>query len=170
MYQDVRFVELHQQFEPMIYHIIKRLSIYKNKQEFYQIGCIALWEASERFDEEKGEFKSYAYSFIIGRMKSALTGDRIKQEKEELLEDFFTQGEISSDDFTAILSESVFEEISSTLTLNQSKWLKAYCLYGYTPSEIAKDEGVSISAVKSWRRDALIKLRMLDFRENLREL
>ncbi|MBM7606313.1 DNA-directed RNA polymerase [Metabacillus crassostreae] len=159
MHYDLRFVELHQQFEPMIFHIIKRLSIYKNKQEFYQIGCIALWEASRRFDKEKGEFKSYAYSYIIGRMKSALTEDRMKQEKEELCEDFSTKEEMSHDDFSAILSESELEEISALLTVNQCKWLKAYCLYGFTPSEIAHDEGVSVSAVKSWRRDTLVKLR-----------
>ncbi|TXC82223.1 sigma-70 family RNA polymerase sigma factor [Metabacillus litoralis] len=169
MHQAVRFVELHQQFEPMIFHIIKRLSIYKNKQEFYQIGCIALWEASQRFDKEKGEFKSYAYSYIIGRMKSALTEDRVKQEKEELFEDFSTREEVSHDDFFDILSESEFEGISTLLTVNQRKWLKGYFLYGFTPSEIAHDEGVSVSAVKGWRRDALTKLRLHITSEDLKE-
>lgn len=159
MYEDVKFEKLHQQFEPMIYHAMKRLSIYKNEHEFYQIGCIALWEASLRFNEEKGEFKAYAYSYIIGRMKSALREETMKEERENPKEDIWIQDETTHDDFTAILWESLFEKISSILSENQRKWVKAYCLYGSTPSEIAEDEGVTVAAVKGWRRDAIAKLR-----------
>jgi RNA polymerase sigma factor (sigma-70 family) len=163
VYQDVKFEKLHQQFQPMIYHAMKRLAIYKNEQEFYQIGCIALWEASLRFKKEKGEFKSFAYAYIIGRMKSFLTEERMKQEKETGLGDVSVQEETCENDFSAILSESLIDRISSLLTANQSKWIKAYCLYGHTPSEIANDEGVSVAAVKAWRRDAIARLRKYYF-------
>lgn len=160
MFTDETFEELHNQFKPMIYHIIKKLAIYKNEQEFYQIGCIALWEASLQFNEEKGEFKSYAYSYIMGKMKTMLTNEGIQQEKVRRLKTNQTQEETSGDDSTSsLLSHSVIDSISSLLTPNQSKWLKAYCLYGETPSEIAKDEGVSISAVKAWRRNAIARLK-----------
>ena len=92
-------------------------------------------------------------------MKTALTNERIKQEKDSRLATDLPQEETSRDDFTPLLSNSVIDSISPLLTANQSKWLKAYCLNGKTPSEVAKDEGVSISAVKSWRRDAIAKLR-----------
>ena len=65
----------------------------------------------------------------------------------------------SEDDFNHLLSELTIHSISSLLTSNQSKWLKAYCFNGKTPSEVAKDEGVSISAVKAWRRDTITKLK-----------
>lgn len=159
MYEDARFEELHQQFEPMMYHAMKCLGIYKNKKEFYQICCIALWEASLRFHEEKGEFKSYAYSYMIGRMKSALTEEKKKQEKEIQRENIRTEDETTYEDFSAILWESLFEKVSPLFSENQRKWVKAYCLYGSTPSEIAEDEGVSVAAVKGWRRDAIVKLR-----------
>lgn len=55
--------------------------------DFYQIGCIALWEASLKFNEEKGEFKSYAYSYMVGRMIMALTAERKKKENESQVED-----------------------------------------------------------------------------------
>jgi DNA-directed RNA polymerase len=42
MVEDVKFEEPHNQFKPMIYYIMRKLAIYKNEQEFYQIGCIAL--------------------------------------------------------------------------------------------------------------------------------
>ena len=159
MYEDASFEDLHRQFEPMIYHAMKKLAIYQNKQEFYQVGCIALWEASQRFDHEKGEFKSYAYSFIIGRMKSALTKDRIKQERETQSEDISVYAETKDDDFSDILWEALYENLSSLLNENQCKWLKAYCLNGSTPSEIAENEGVTVATVKGWRRNAIARLR-----------
>ena len=159
MYEDEEFEKLYEQFEPMIYHMMKKLKIYRDEKEFYQIGCIALWEASLRFNEEKGEFKSYVYSYIIGRMKAVLTKERKRQEKENRLMTVSPQEETSEDDFKHLLANSNIDSISSLLTSNQSKWLKAYCLKGKTPSQVAKDEGVSISAVKGWRRDAIAKLK-----------
>ena len=159
MYEDARFEELHQQFEPMIYHAMRKLGIYKNKHEFYQVGCIALWEASLRFNKEKGEFKSYAYSYMIGRMKSALTDDKKKEERESQSEDIWIEDETTFGDFSTVLWEPLFENVSSLLSENQCKWVRAYCLYGSTPSEIAEDEGVSVAAVKGWRREAIGKMR-----------
>ncbi|MCV9884472.1 sigma-70 family RNA polymerase sigma factor [Metabacillus halosaccharovorans] len=159
MYEDARFEELHQQFEPMIYHVMRKLGIYKNKHEFYQVGCIALWEASLRFNKEKGEFKSYAYSYMLGRMKSALTENKKKEERESQSEDIWVEDETTYDDFSTILWESLFKNVSSVLSENQCKWVKAYCLYGNTPSEIAEDEGVSVAAVKGWRKEAIGKMR-----------
>ena len=113
MFIDEKFEELHNQFKSIIYHIMIRLAIYKNEQEFYQIGCIALWEASLHFNEEKGEFKSYAYSYIMGKMKTTLTNERIQQEKDRRLEEVPAQEEASGDDFTNLLSNSVINSISS---------------------------------------------------------
>lgn len=168
MYEEQKFEQLHKQYEPMIYHILKKLLIYRNKQEFYQIGCIALWEASLRFNEKRGEFKSYAYSYIVGRMKSELSNQRMLLEKSSKLERIFNQDIIAEDDFTLLLSESFIDSISHHLSLHQSKWLKAYCLHGKTPSEIANDEGVSISAVKAWRRDAITKLKKFSTKDLIR--
>ncbi|MBZ5749045.1 hypothetical protein K9V48_02040 [Metabacillus sp. DBTR6] len=96
---------------------------------------------------------------MMGKMKTMLTNERIQQEKDRRLEANPIQEETSGDNSTSLLSHSVIDSISSLLTSNQSKWLKAYCLYGKTPSEVAKDEGVSISAVKAWLRDAIAKLK-----------
>ncbi len=159
MHEDASFEKLLQHFEPMIYHAIHRLAIYKNEQEFYQIGCIALWDASLRFNNKKGNFKSYAYSYIIGRMKRALTEERKRLKKESLIEEALVTEEKSNDDFAAILTESLIEKVSPLLTENQNKWVKAYYFYGKTPTEIAEDEGVSAAAVKAWRRDAIANLR-----------
>jgi DNA-directed RNA polymerase len=159
MYEIEKFDQLHKQYEPMIFHILKKLAIYRNKQEFYQIGCIALWEASQRFDEKKGEFKSFAYSYIIGRMKSELSNETKFKENKHLLASMSVQEEVVENHFEQLITGSIIDSLSLHLSSHQSKWLKAYCLHGKTPSEIAIDEGVSNSAVKAWRRDALAKLK-----------
>lgn len=169
MHNDVRFEKLHEQFEPMIYHVMKRLEIYRNEQEFYQIGCIALWDASLRFNKEKGEFKSYAYSYMLGRMKTALTEESMLKETECQVEENWIEDEKSEDILLATVTESIFDRISPLLTENQRKWIISYCIYGNTPSEIAQDEGVSISAVKAWRRDAIAKIRKSLCREDFKK-
>ncbi|MDQ0229491.1 sigma-70 family RNA polymerase sigma factor [Metabacillus malikii] len=154
------FNDLYEKYMPMINHILSKLSIYKNKEEFRQIGRIALWEASQRFDERKGKFQSYAYAFILGRIKSALTKERKNIEKSLPLDDFnYVEETYYHEDFANIISKSIIEQVSLLLSTNQKKWFEAYYLYGKSPSEIANEEGVSISAVKSWRRDTLNKLR-----------
>jgi len=63
-----------------------------------------------------------------------------KQERESQSEEIWIENETTYDDFSAILWESLFDKISSILSENQRKWVKAYCLYGSIPSEIAEDE------------------------------
>ena len=59
--------------------IMNQLAIYINEQEFYQVR---LHYGKLHYDLiKKGgicEFKSYAYSYVIGRMKSALREERMK--------------------------------------------------------------------------------------------
>ncbi len=63
------------QYTSMIHRFINKLHIYKNKEDYQQIGLIALWEAHTKFDNAKGAFPPYAYSYIQGRILNALTKD-----------------------------------------------------------------------------------------------
>jgi hypothetical protein len=84
-----------------------------------------------------------SYYDEVDKIKTTLTNERIQQEKDRRLEANPIQEQTSGDDSTSsLLSHSVIDSISSLLTQNQSKWLKAHCLYRKTPSEIAKAEGV----------------------------
>lgn len=55
------FEELAKQYESMIWKVIHSLHIYKNQEEYFHTGLIALWEANQRFVEGKGSFSGYAY-------------------------------------------------------------------------------------------------------------
>jgi len=144
------FEHIATQYTPMINSIIRSLHIYTNKEEFYQIGLIALWEAARGFDPEKGKFETYAYRFIKGRMMIELTrchnqlerNIHLKPEHWELLEDQSVgENEISE----------LIEACGNSLTKNQLKWLKYACQDQLTIQEIAVLENVSVSTVKSWR-------------------
>lgn len=49
----------------LVYGPIKQLNIQGQRDEFYPIGLVALWEASVRYEEGKDEFDSFAYSYIL---------------------------------------------------------------------------------------------------------
>jgi RNA polymerase sigma factor (sigma-70 family) len=148
------FERLLSQYEPMIYSIIKILHIYKNKEEFYQIGITALWEASLAYDVEKGGFTSFAYPYIKGRMLTELKKDK-KQEDRFLMpqEEYWEAIEDSS-----ISGPCELEMLLANcggLTEKQKKWVLYTFSDDLSVREIADREQVSPSAVKQWRKGAL---------------
>jgi RNA polymerase sigma factor (sigma-70 family) len=153
------FDSVHKQYEGMIHKIIRTLNIYKNQEEFYQTGLIALWEAHENFDPEKGTFPPYAYSYIRGRILSALTRDRRTEERTVFpsKEEFW---ELIEDDHPIeALSRELLLSYCDDLTEKQTKWVVYTALHMLTINEISDLENVSISAVKKWRKGAREKLR-----------
>jgi len=152
------FNQLVKQYENMIHKVMHSLNIYKNKDEFYQIGLIALWEANERFDPEKGPFTSFAYAYIKGRLMTELT----KNSKEE------ERSVYPKEEFWNVIEDPVIEQpfekkflltFCEALTENQTKWVLYTCIDCLSIAEIAEREGVSVSAVKAWRKGAKTKLR-----------
>ncbi|GIN22213.1 MAG TPA: RNA polymerase subunit sigma-24 [Bacillus bacterium] len=153
------FTELIEQYRPMIYHIIYSLNIYKNEDEFFQIALIALWEAKERFDPEKGKFSTFAYSYIKGRMMTELTRQSKVEEGTVYPDEAFW--EMRKDEreqpplqLTTLLSYCV------GLTKKQENWVVYTFYLGMSMREIADEEKVSLSAVKKWRAGAIKKIRL----------
>ncbi|WNS75190.1 sigma-70 family RNA polymerase sigma factor [Bacillus sp. DTU_2020_1000418_1_SI_GHA_SEK_038] len=155
------FEQVTDQYTPMIYKIISSLSIYTNKDEFFQVGLIALWEAYERFDAEKGIFTSFAYAYIRGRLQTEMTrmnrhADKTVHVQEKFLEDIEDDFNFCTMDEDILLSYCQ----AGKLTENQTKWVLYTFLKELTVSEIAAIEQVSLSAVKNWRTGAKEKLRI----------
>ncbi|MDZ5473260.1 sigma-70 family RNA polymerase sigma factor [Bacillus sp. 31A1R] len=153
------FNQLMKKYEPMIWKIIQTLHIYKNKEEFYQIGLIALWEANKRFDAKKGNITGYAYTYIRGKIQSEMT--RMNHYKEHMV---FPKTEfwnlIKDGENIPLETESILS-LCKDLTMNQKKWV-LYTLHDdFTTIEIARKEKVSLSAVKDWKKGAKEKLRKI---------
>lgn len=146
------------QFKPMIHQIMSRLSIYKNKDDFFQIGLIALWEAYKKFDSNQGEFLNYAYMTVKGRMINELKRQRIRELPSISLEYVNIQDKGMLDCYESLQHEHMIM-YTKNLTENQKKWLILTFIEQKTLTEIASTYNVTVSAVKSWRSSALRKLR-----------
>lgn len=152
------FENIYHQFLPMIYHVMKSLHIYKDSDEFQQIGQIALWEAYEKYDETKGSFSSIAYLYIKGRMIDELK--KAKQREENVI---YTNKPFWEEKSEEQSDQSLQLEILLTyaihLTNREKIWLIRTFYQDMTITEIAQCENVSPSAVKKWRKQALNKLK-----------
>ncbi len=152
------FEELVEQYKPMIYRILKSLSIYRNREEFYQTALIGLWEAQKGFDAQKGTFTNYAYTYIKGKLLLELTRRNRyetrnvcpKEEYWEVVEDGFSEKP---------LEEEQLLSYCEGLSEKETKWVVAAFLEDLSVKEIALREHVSVSAVKQWKMGALKKLR-----------
>ena len=141
------FEQLAAEYSNMIHSIIGSLHIYKNQDEFYQTGLIALWEVTQKYEEQKGEFSHYAYMFIIGRMLQLL-----KKEKK------YEDGCYSPDDQywnnleceTRLLEEEDLLSYFHHLTDLQKKWVMLRFYYGLTNRDIAEIENVRLRKVRAW--------------------
>jgi RNA polymerase sigma factor (sigma-70 family) len=152
------FEQLVAQYTPMIYKIIHSLHIYKNVEEFFQIGLIGLWEASKSFDMTKGDFTSYAYLFIKGRLLTELTSVSKLAEHNVFPNDEYweTIEKFSTEQPCEI---QVLLSYCEGLTKNQTKWILYTFVDDLSVNEIAAKEVVSVSAVKQWRKGAREKIK-----------
>nr|WP_310795881.1 sigma-70 family RNA polymerase sigma factor [Heyndrickxia oleronia] len=148
-----------EEYSPMIYQIIHSLHIYKNHDEFYQIGQIALWEASKQFDETKGAFLSYAYATIKGRILTEITKQKRQEERNIYPKEEFWEIQASPLSRKPLeLADLLF--YCKGLSPKQQKWVIGTFYYGKSLSEIAKEEKVSESAVKKWKKGAMDKIKI----------
>jgi RNA polymerase sigma factor (sigma-70 family) len=156
------FNEIAKQYEPMIHKIILTLGIYKNREEFFQTGLIALWQAAERYDQERGVFSSFAYSYIKGHLQTEMTKRNKHEENYVSVDD--ESWALIPDLSCQLPFEFEWENFDcESLTEKERKWLAYTVIHGLSVKEIATIENVSQSAIKLWRSGARMKLRDMFF-------
>ncbi|WP_100332419.1 sigma-70 family RNA polymerase sigma factor [Bacillus xiapuensis] len=153
-----RFEDLLETYSPMIHHVMKTLRIYKNREEFLQIGRIALWEADQNFDQAKGKFSSYAYTCIRGRMLDALKKSARREQRYVYPKECFWEGTADEQGEKALELETLLA-YARGLTDRETTWLLLTFYKGMTMAEIAAQQNVSLSAVKKWKKQAVGKIR-----------
>ncbi|WP_270181490.1 sigma-70 family RNA polymerase sigma factor [Alkalihalobacillus sp. CinArs1] len=153
--EDHEFEVLVTQYTPLIKSQIAKLRLTKNYAYYEQMAMIALWECATRYDASKGSFSSFAYVKIRGALI-----DEIRREATR------STRFVSSDDITefpsaetSVRSEYELSHYLSLLTSNQRKWIELSLAEELSVSDIAMKEGVTVEAVKSWRKRAIMKLR-----------
>lgn len=155
------FEDWYEDYLPLIYGAMKYLKIQNQRDEFYQIELVALWEASVRYHEERGKFESYAYSYILNRMKTAMSRMNTYGERFTLTEDKYLNLYQASHEPSDMIADLVFETYLHYLTKNQQAVVVERYLYNHSVIETSNNLGISIDAVKNRTRDALKKLRKM---------
>lgn len=146
------YEELEVQYAPMISAIIRNLHIYRDYESFRQIGKIALWQASVRFNDSKGNFTAFAYRSISGAMI-----DELKRETK-FTERNLVQENHEFDEFFADDTEDSMPEWLDMISLSneERKMLEALFLKGESVVGLAAAEGISVAGMKK-RRERLLK-------------
>ena len=148
------FEQLVAQYSNMIHSLIHSLRIYKNQDEFYQVGLIALWEGSQHYNEQKGVFAPYIYKFVKGKLLTHL-------KKEKKLENKFIYSE-NEDGFHLTHKDTLLEmeDLLSHfyhLTDLQKKWVVLHFYYGFSNRDIAEMENIALRKVRAWGDRAMEK-------------
>lgn len=151
----MNFETLAAEYGNMIRVIINRMHIYKNQDEFYQIGLVALWEASRKFDAEKGNFTNYAYTTIKGRLLQHLRKECKWEEACVVPDELYWD---NLEDETRLLEMEDLLSHFYHLSELQKKWVVLYFYHGLSNRDIAEMENVPIRKVQAWKELAMKKV------------
>lgn len=145
-------------YHHMIIGTINKLKIRKELEDFYQIGLIALWNAFEHYNPERGNFSAYAQSIIRGHLLMEFDRRYVRYRTYCIFGN--EKGWDVPDRFAITpLEKEELEVYFTGLTENQRKWAFATFYENKKVGEIAVEFMVTEEAVKSWRKGAIKRLR-----------
>ncbi|MCM3760987.1 sigma-70 family RNA polymerase sigma factor [Alkalihalobacillus oceani] len=147
-------------YEPLIKSLIQKLNLYRDYEDYYQVGMIALWTAYCHFDPEKGAFPGYAQKVVRGHLLMFMQKEQQFSERHQLHDDhsdyrLIDQG--SQQAFEAV--SPPLEDYLPLLSERERLWVVETFLQQKKLGQIATEQGVSPNTVASWRKQALKKLR-----------
>jgi DNA-directed RNA polymerase len=149
------FEECLNQYSRMIKATMKKLHIYKNFDEYYQIGQIALWTAYQQYQSEKGSFSSYAFVTVRGYLLNELS-KAIKYDERNVFVDQSIEDVIYFDEAFSLVNFMSFLDGISPL---QKQILVKRFYYKHEFPQIAKNLNMKESSIRSSYRYALKRLR-----------
>lgn len=149
------YEELANQYAPMITALIRKMHIYRDYESFRQVGKIALWQASIRYDESKGSFTAFAYRTIHGAML-----DHLKKETKYIERNLVQQNHEFDDVVVCTEEDELPEWIDALYLKNEEKrLLEELFVKGNSLTRLAASEGLSLSGMKKRRERILKKLK-----------
>lgn len=154
-----KFEEVLEQYEPMISASMRKLNIYREYENFKQVGRVALWQAWLRYDCTKGNFTPYAYRSIQGAMMDELRKEhRVEthstQIEDEILERY-AEETVPLDEAWSDRLELAFEQLSA----KERTLINLLYVERRTQAESAKQADISVAGIKKRRERMIGKLR-----------
>jgi DNA-directed RNA polymerase len=161
--KEMTFEQVASQFDPLIKSQIRLYHLTSRFDQYYQAGLLGLWKAYETFDPEKGQFSTYAFLKVRGRILQEFRGEMRRLEKEDNHDphESFVFQNLSHIDSIPYLEDESLNLYLVHLTENQQRWVIHRIVELKSETEIAETFGVSVYAVKSWRKSAIKKLRLV---------
>lgn len=147
-------------YRPMVFWLASKLHVSPDShQDLIQEGMVALIEAVDRYDFERGaKFITYAYYRVKGHMINFLERSEAKAPEPVDLDSYVYQREtISIDEREEWLID--LERAIESLTAKEAEVIRAIDLDGLSAKEVARKRGVDISYIYRLRRRAIAKLR-----------
>lgn len=152
------FNRLLNDYEPMIYHLLKKYRVRDPEGEFYQELAICLWQATLDYEHEKMKFSTYVYNKMQFRLIDLFRKDERKRNREEKYRlHVETNGQFQT--MMSVPDSLFIGQLKSLLTKNEWFWFEGHVLKGQTLVEIGKSLGVSANAVRHYKRSAVRKLK-----------
>lgn len=147
------FEEVAAQYAPMISAMIRKLHIYRDYDTYRQIGNIALWQAWNRFEDEKGNFTPFAYRSIRGAML-----DELKRETRRNDQAAYISSRIEEEG--EAIAEGLPDWVEVSQLKDHEKWLlEALYVKGCRLADLAASEKISLAGMKKRRERLLKKLK-----------
>lgn len=147
------FEKLLSNYEPLIKKWITKYRLFYDFDEYFQIARIALWEASMRFNPDKGPFPAYAACVIRGRLLTEMRQRKKYKERFTLTESVPESKRVEDDLLLEWVDQWHF------LSPREKQWVQAAILEDKPSVDIAKRYGVTQDTVRSWKKSAVKKLR-----------
>lgn len=172
------FNEIFTQNKRRIHYQIQKLNIHDPHQDFFQEGLVALWNAYETHQPDKGPMATYFNYTIRNRLIDKIRKEfRYTQNNDKLVQNHKIVSEsgnsysrrdtnypLFDSDGINIEDDYIWKRLKENLTSNQWKWIEYFILKEMSIKEIAQQENKSEDAVKSWGQQVRKKLRDKDFR------
>ncbi|MFY0742350.1 sigma-70 family RNA polymerase sigma factor [Solibacillus silvestris] len=145
--------------ETLIKKVIFNLKIYRDIDEYMQVGRIALWQASQKFDETKGDFGMFAYMSVKYAIIRALSkANHVSEHELAVEEDVMI---INSQQHHFITSNMEWHEWFEELNKDEQFLLIALYEKELSVKEIADNYRLNYETIKKRRQRLLSKLRGL---------
>ncbi|KUP07602.1 hypothetical protein Q75_05080 [Bacillus coahuilensis p1.1.43] len=153
---DFLFEKAVEKYSNMIFHVMKKLHVYQNREDYHQIGLTAIWKAMETYNQERGEFAPYLYVTMMGMMKTQIRRDIKEKEVENLVSpDEILEGSYDQH----VLETELVEGYCAHLSPKEKLYIHYVFVEQLDHQTIAEKHKVSLSAVKNWKAGAFRKLR-----------
>lgn len=172
------FEDIYEQNKRRIHYQLHKLNINDSNGDFFQEGLVAMWNAYERYQPDKGPMSTYFNFIIRNRIIDLIRKQkRDKVHEDDAVAEHFTkissgnhhqkngmQRPIHNVSELPIDDPQLWKNVKANLTENQWKWIYYYIIADMAVKDIAIQENTSVEAVKSWGKQAKKKLREPAFR------